>query len=143
MPKGQEVLVIKTQSSFPVFIVQHLRDAKIYYTTHFGFNIAFENDWYLHLVSETGIQIGFMMPNLPAQPTIFHHSYAGEGVIFSLEVDDVDIAFSQAKERHLDIVLDLRSEDWGQKHFSVRDPNGIYLDVVQAIEPTQEYKANY
>jgi len=67
----------------------------------------------------------------------------GNGIIFSLEVDDADIAYSEAKKHSLDVVLELRSEDWGQYHFCIKDPNGIYLDIVQAIEPTEEYQQGY
>lgn len=135
--------MIQVNSSFPVFIVNSLNAAKAFYSSHFGFGIAFENEWYLHLISESGIQIGFLLPNQPTQPDIFHQLYGGNGVIFSLEVEDADSAFAEAKEKSLDIVLELCSEVWGQRHFCVKDPNGIYLDIVQAIEPTEEYQQGY
>jgi len=135
--------MIKLNSSFPVFIIENLLTAKAYYLENFSFNIVFENEWYLHLVSESGIQIGFMLPNQSSQPKMFHPPYSGSGVIFSVEVDDADVAYIKAKENNLDVVLEIRSEDWGQRHFSVKDPNGIYLDIVQAIEPTDEYQDDY
>jgi len=135
--------MINPTSSFPVFVVNHLGHAKEFYTGYFSFNIAFENEWYLHLVSASGVQIGFMLPNQPNQPEIFHGFFSGEGVIFSIEVDNVDEAYAHAQNRNLNIVLTLRSEDWGQRHFSVEDPNGVYVDVVQAIEPTGEYQGDY
>ena len=135
--------MIRPNSSFPVYIVSSLESAKAFYTSNFGFGVAFENEWYLHLVSETGVQIGFLLPDQPTQPDIFHHLYGGNGVIFSLEVDDADSAFAEAKQKSLDIVLKLRSEEWGQRHFCVKDPNGIYLDIVQSIEPTEEYQQGY
>jgi len=61
--------------------------------------VAFENEWYLHLVSDSGIQVGFMLPEQPTQPKIFHSSYRGSGVIFSVEVNDADLAYSEAKKR--------------------------------------------
>jgi len=60
-----------------------------------------------------------------------------------LEVEDVDTAFAEAKSESLNIVLELRSEDWGQRHFCVQDPNGIYVDIVQSFEPTAEYERDY
>ena len=135
--------MIKPNSSFPVFIVTNLDEARAFYLNYFGFSVAFENDWYLHLVSESGIQIGFMLPDQPTQPDIFQKKYNGSGVIFSLEVYDVDSAYAQARGESLNIVLELRSEDWGQRHFCVRDPNGICLDIVQAIDPTEEYQQGY
>ena len=135
--------MIKLNNSFPVFIVKSIISAKSFYTENFDFQVVFENEWYLHLVTASGVQVGFMLPDQPKQPKIFHESHNGSGVIFSVEVDDADIAYTKAKERNLDIALDLRSEDWGQRHFSVKDPNGVYLDIVQAIEPTEEYQSGY
>ena len=135
--------MIKPSSSFPVFIVPDINSAKGFYVENLDFNTVFENDWYLHLVSGSGIQIGFMLPDQPTQPDIFYKACDGEGVIFSLEVADADLAYSEAKAKSLDIVLELRAEEWGQYHFCIKDPNGIYLDIIQAIEATQEYQEGY
>ena len=139
----KEVIVIKSNSAFPVLIVKNIKIAKIFYENNFGFNVVFQNEWYLHLVSESGIQLAFMLPNQPSQPDIFQKKYNGSGLTFSLEVDDADQAFAYAMDKSLNIALSLRSEDWGQRHFAVEDPNGVYIDVVQAIEPTEEYKPGY
>ena len=135
--------MITPASSFPVFTVNNLEAAKAFYQAHFGFGIAFENEWYLHLVSDAGIQVGFMLPAQPTQPEFFHPAYDGRGVIFSLEVEDVDAAYAEARRQALNVVLTLRSEDWGQRHFCLEDPNGIHLDIVQAIAPSAEYHEGY
>lgn len=135
--------MIEPKSSFPVFIVKNLVTAQSFYTEYLGFDVAFSNDWYLHLVSRAGIQIGFMLPEQPTQPLIFHKPYEGKGAIFSLEVDDADAAFAMAKSKSLNIALELRSEDWGQRHFCIEDPNGLHLDIVQSIEVTEEYLDSY
>ena len=135
--------MISTLSSFSVFTVKDLAAAKSFYTGHLGFNVAFENDWYLHLMTDSGVQVGFLLPDQPTQPPIFQVPYSGEGVIFSLEVEDADTAYSEALQRSLDVVLELRSEDWGQRHFALRDPNGVYIDIVQSFEPTEEYAEGY
>ena len=77
--------MIRPNSSFPVFIVGNLVDAKTFYTTHFTFEVAFENEWYLHLVSVSGIQVGFLLPDQPTQPDIFKQASDGTGVIFSFD----------------------------------------------------------
>ena len=135
--------MIKPNSSFLVLIVKDLDKAKLFYLNNFGFNVAFQNEWYLHMVSESGIQVAFMLPNQPTQPQIFKKQYDGNGFILSFEVDDADQAYSHAKNNSLNISLDLKSEEWGQRHFVVKDPNGVYVDVVQATEPTEEYISGY
>lgn len=135
--------MIEIKSSFPVFIVKDLNVAKSFYTENFGFDVVFSGDWYIHLVSNSGVQVGFLLPDQPTQPPIFQKSCLGESVIFSLEVEDADAAYTIAKSQSLNIVLELRSEDWGQRHFCIQDPNGIYLDIVQSFEPTEEYQSDY
>ena len=135
--------MINPNNSFPVFIVENINEAKTFYTNHFSFGVVFENEWYIHLVSDSGVQIGFLLPNQPTQPEIFQKPYNGIGAIFSLEVDNVESAYSEATKKSLNIVLELRSEDWGQHHFCIEDPNGIHLDIVKAIEPAEEYQKGY
>ena len=135
--------MIHPNSSFSVLIVNDLDQAKTFYVSNFAFTVAFYNEWYLHLVSETGIQIAFMLPDQPTQPEIFRKQHDGNGYILSFEVEDADQAYAHAKSKSLDIALDLRSEEWGQRHFSIKDPNGVYIDVVQSTEPTEEYKSGY
>jgi uncharacterized glyoxalase superfamily protein PhnB len=135
--------MIEPKNSFPVFTVKNLDAAKSFYAENFCFDVVFSGDWYIHLVSKSGVQIGFLLPDQPTQPPIFQKPYSGEGVIFSLEVDDADAAFAIAQSKSLNIVLPLRSEDWGQRHFCIRDPNGVYIDIVQSFEPTEEYRENY
>ena len=135
--------MIEPKSSFPVFIVKDINAAKSFYAENLGFKVVFSGDWYIHLVSMSGVQVGFLLPDQPTQPSIFHKPYSGEGTIFSLEVEDADAAYAVAKSKSLKIVLDLRSEDWGQRHFCIQDPNGVYLDIVQTFEPTEEYRSDY
>ncbi|TVP57274.1 MAG: glyoxalase [Halomonadaceae bacterium] len=135
--------MIEPKSAFPVFTVKDLAAAKSFYTEHLGFELVFSGDWYIHLVSKSGVQVGFLLPDQPTQPAIFQKPYPGEGVIFSLEVADADAAYTAAKSQSLNIVLELRSEDWGQRHFCIQDPNGVYLDIVQSFEPTEEYQRDY
>ena len=135
--------MIEPKSAFPVFIVKDLDAAKSFYTENLGFDVVFSGDWYIHLHSKAGVQVGFLLPDQPTQPAIFQKPYFGEGAIFSLEVEDADSAFALAKSKSLKVALELRSEDWGQRHFALQDPNGIYLDIVQSFEPTEEYRSDY
>ncbi|WP_425465240.1 hypothetical protein [Nonomuraea diastatica] len=39
--------------------------------------------------------------------------------------------------------LELRSEDFGQRHFIVADPNGVLIDVITPIAPSAAYAGQY
>ena len=41
------------------------------------------------------------------------------------------------------VVLSLRDEDFGQRHFILRDPAGNLVDVIQSIPASEEYAQSY
>jgi len=135
--------MIKPLSSFPVYVVSDIESAKYFYVEYLGFTLVFSGDWYIHLVSESGVQIGFLLPDQATQPQMFRKAFDGSGALFSIEVEDSETAYSYAVQNDLNIPLELRSEDWGQKHFVIADPNGLMIDVVESFEPTDEYKSDY
>lgn len=51
--------------------------------------------------------------------------------MISVRVDDIDDAYSQARERGYEIVHPLTTEEWGVTRFFVRAPDGNVLNVVQ------------
>ena len=54
-------------------------------------------------------------------------------VVLTIQVDDVDEAYKRARCRGAEIPLELRDEDYGQRHFLVIDPNGLVLNVMATI----------
>ena len=51
--------------------------------------------------------------------------------VISVRVDDIDAAYTQARERGYEIVHPLTTEEWGVTRFFVRAPDGNILNVVQ------------
>ena len=43
----------------------------------------------------------------------------------------------------LPILLAIRDEDFGQRHFITADPNGVLIDVIKPIPPSADYAALY
>ena len=69
----------------------------------------------------------------------FDHMTALEADLYVTLVDNVDAIHERAQARDVDIVLSLRDEEFGQRHFMVRDPNGILVDVVKTIPPSSGF----
>jgi catechol 2,3-dioxygenase-like lactoylglutathione lyase family enzyme len=55
---------------------------------------------------------------------------APEDSAISVNVDDVDAAYAEARQRGYEIVHPLTEEAWGPRRFFVRDPNGVVVNVV-------------
>ena len=65
------------------------------------------------------------------------------GLIYDIEVEDVDAEFTRAKNADLPILLELRDEPFGQRHFITQDPNGVLIDIIKPISPSAEFLAQY
>ncbi len=146
-----EILLFYTKPYFfmkinrlvPVVSTEKLSDSKDFYTKYLQFQILFENDWYALLESQDkSLQIAFVMPNHESQPSIFQSRFEGNGIFYTLEVDNVDQEFDRLKITGMEISLSVRDEPWGERHFAIKDPNGIVINISQLIPPTGEYAQN-
>ena len=61
-----------------------------------------------------------------------------KGIILNFEVDDVDKVYNSIKDK-VNIVYDIKDEDFGQRHFIVEGPNEILIDVIHPIPPSEEF----
>ena len=137
------------KSLFPVVVTPKLTQARDFYVHFLGFRVVFEAEWYvqLHLdrAGESPLELAFMLADLEDQIEPVRAAFSGEGVILTLDFDDVDAVHEDLVENDAigDIVLSIRDEPWGQRHFMFRDPAGLLVDAVQLIAPSPEYAASY
>ena len=138
------------KSLFPVIVTSRLAEARDFYIEHFDFRVVFEADWYVQLHGLRGegvppMELAFMLPNVESQPALLHAAFSGAGVVLSIDVDDVDAVHTKLNVAGAlkEIVVALRDEPWGQRHFLFKDPAGTFLDVFQMIPPTSEYAPAY
>ena len=130
------------KSLFPVFVTENLVRAKKFYVEHLGFKIVFGVEWYVQLhserVDEAPLELAFMLPNLEDQHPSVRPGFSGDGVILTLDFEDVDAIYEEliAREAIQEFVIDIKDEPWGQRHFMFRDPVGILVDAVQTIAPS-------
>ncbi len=127
--------MIEFSTLFPVLVVNDLASLERFYTSLFGFEaVFFEPGFYLHLKHPAnGSELGFLAPGHPSQPAFLHPLAGPEGMVLSFEVGDANRAFEQVSGADHEIVMPLRDEPWGQRHFMLRDPAGIVLDIVQHL----------
>jgi catechol 2,3-dioxygenase-like lactoylglutathione lyase family enzyme len=135
---------MRFNSFYPVIMTHDVAGSKTFYTGHFGFNVTFETDWYVSLKAsqEPPFELALLNPDHPTIPEGFRHSLSG-GLILNFEVDDVDTEYERLRSAGLPIHLELRSEDFGQRHFITADPNGVLIDVIKVIPPSSDYATQY
>ncbi|HMJ14138.1 MAG TPA: VOC family protein [Polyangiaceae bacterium] len=127
------------RSLFPDICTHDVKACVDFYAALFGFRPVFQADWYAQLVApeNPSLQIAFVEQGHGSVPE--GHGLAPRGVLVTLEVDDVDALHARALELGHAITYALKSEVWGQRHFMLLDPNGLLVDVVQLIPPSQEF----
>ena len=119
-------------------ITEKLQETKKFYTEVLNFGVSFENDFYLLLHTPNhSVEISFLQPDHPSQKPIFQSPFNGKGIYLTIEVEDVDEIYKQLKDKGTPIEIDIRDEEWGDRHFAIKDPNGIGIDVETYTKPEQ------
>jgi catechol 2,3-dioxygenase-like lactoylglutathione lyase family enzyme len=91
--------MIEIDAMFPVMVTAKLDAVKVFYESVFGFNTVFYDDsFYLHLVSPSGIQLGFLLPEHGSQPDFLRPLMSPDGYVISLEVKDATRAYAEAQK---------------------------------------------
>ncbi|MGW6913481.1 VOC family protein [Kitasatospora sp. NPDC054939] len=129
---------------YPVLGTARLAESHDFYTRLFGFETTFEADWYVSLrrPGTPSYELALLDHTHPTVPAAYRVPV--RGLLLNFEVEDVDAEWERLVVRAgLKPELELRSEDFGQRHFIVADPNGILIDVITPIEPSAEYADQY
>ena len=119
-------------------ITKQLIETKAFYTQILGFGVTFENDFYLLLHTPNHeVVISFLLPEHPSQQPLFHKPFQGQGMYLTIEVDDVDKIYIDIINKGVQVKIDIRNEPWGDRHFTIEDPNGIGIDIIK-YSPSEE-----
>jgi catechol 2,3-dioxygenase-like lactoylglutathione lyase family enzyme len=118
-------------------VTESVQASKRFYQRMFDAELIFEGEdgWIVLLRLGEG-ELGFMKPGLASQAPIFRPAFEGRGIWIAIDVDDAAAEYRRLRALDAPIELPLRDEPWGDRHFVVRDPNGIGVDVVQRIATT-------
>ena len=130
--------------AYAVYITDHLTESRDFYTKWLDFKIVFEATWFVYMQSRGGRPVTFALidVNHPSTPPAYG-TFNKRGSFLTLQVDDAAAVYEQLKRRHAPISYPLKQEEWGQLRFGLTDPNGLYIDVVQQVEPAAGYWEKY
>ncbi len=132
---------MRTTSLYPVLATRDVAATADFYRTHFGFETAFDSDWYVSLTLDRW-ELAILDAGHPTVPEAYRNRVA-TGVLVNIEVDDVDDVYRRLIDAGLTPVLPLRSEDFGQRHAIFAGPDGVLVDVIMPIPPSAEYAVQF
>ena len=134
---------MRSTSSYPVLMVDDVAATAAFYVRHFRFKPLFASDWYVHLQSaeDATVNLALLDGSHETIPAVGRGRACG--IILNFEVEDVDAEFARAEADGLPVLLALRDEAFGQRHFITADPNGVLIDVITPIPATGAYVGQY
>ena len=130
---------MKTTSYYPVIMTGDVAGTVSFYVEHFRFKPVFESDWYVHLTSKEDRRVNLAVLDGDHATIPEAGRGRGSGLLINFEVKDVDAEYERARAAGLPILLALRDEAFGQRHFITADPNGVLIDIITPIPPTGEF----
>jgi len=134
---------MKATSFYPVIMTGDVAGTARFYIEHFRFRPAFENEWYVHLTSteDETLNLAILAGDHKTIPAEGRGRVSG--LLLNFEVEDVDAEHARLSAAGLPILLSLRDEAFGQRHFITSDPNGVLIDIIKPIPPTGEFAEQY
>ncbi|MEQ8901357.1 MAG: VOC family protein [Roseovarius sp.] len=134
---------MKLTQYYPVLMVEDVAEISTFYQTHFGFRSLFDSDWYVHLQSsdDENVNLAILQGDHETIPEVARGR--ASGVLLNFEVEDVDAIYENLKAKDLPMLLALRDEPFGQRHFITRDPSGVLIDVIKPVPPSEEFLAQF
>lgn len=135
---------MKSTSYYPVLMTDRVAETTRFYETHFRFTRLFDSDWYVHLQSseDPAVNLAILDGTHNTIPASARGGRAS-GVLLNFEVADVDAEYERAIAQGLTVLLALRDEAFGQRHFIVQGPDGVLIDVIKPIPPSDEFLRQY
>jgi len=134
---------MKVTSYYPVLMTSDVAGTAAFYQRHFGFVALFAADWYVHLQLPDDGAVNLAVLDGAHETVPLPARGKASGVILNFEVEDVDAIHAAAVEAGLPILTPLRDEAFGQRHFITADPNGVLIDIIKPIPPSEEFASLY
>jgi uncharacterized glyoxalase superfamily protein PhnB len=135
---------MKSTQYYPVLMTDRVAATAQFYEDHFRFSRQFDSDWYIHLqsVEDPSVNLAVLDRSHTTIPAPARGRQV-DGLLLNFEVADVDAEYARALSHGLNVLLPIRDEDFGQRHFILQDPNGVMIDVIQPIPPSAAFLRQY
>jgi uncharacterized glyoxalase superfamily protein PhnB len=108
---------------------------------HFAFREDMAADGFASLTrDDAGMNVIFLRRGLATLPADQRDDHAG-GLILAFVVDDLEGELARLRHEGVAITMPLTAEDWGERAFQVRDPNGVIVQLVDWNGPRADERS--
>jgi uncharacterized glyoxalase superfamily protein PhnB len=127
---------VKITSSAVSLNVDDVPASSAFLVEHFGFREEMAADGFVSLSREdAGMNVVFLRRGLETLPADQRYDHVS-GIILAFVVDDLEGELARLQAEGVAIAMPLTAEEWGERAFQVRDPNGVIVELVDWNAPT-------
>ena len=126
---------MKVLSSAVTLNVDDVAASSAFLTEHFGFSEQMAADGFASLSRpDSGMNVVYLRRGLASLPADQRDIHA-QGLILAFDVDDLEGELARLESEGVAITMPLTAEEWGERAFQVRDPNGVIVQLVDWNAP--------
>ena len=126
---------MKINASAVSLNVEDVAASSAFLTAHFGFQEQMAADGFASLAREdAGLSVVFLRRGLSTLPADQREDHA-QGLILAFSVDDLEGELTRLQNEGVTITMPLTAEEWGERAFQVRDPNGVIVQLLDWNAP--------
>ena len=135
---------MQLQDFYPIVVTEHVAKCRDFYRRWFALGVVFEASWFVLLGAAAGgrASLAFMHPSHPSAPP-GPEPFSGQGMCLEFQVADARAEYERLVRDGAPVALPLRDEPFGQRRFGLFDPAGVWIDVVEQIEPAPGWWDRY
>jgi uncharacterized glyoxalase superfamily protein PhnB len=121
---------MKILSSAVSLNVEDVPAASAFLQGHFGFTEQLAAEGFASLSRpDSGMNVIFLRQGLTTLPADQRDVHAA-GLILAFDVEDLEGELARLQGEGVPITMPLTTEEWGERAFQVRDPNGVIVQLV-------------
>jgi uncharacterized glyoxalase superfamily protein PhnB len=121
---------VQITSSAVSLTVDDAAASSAFLVRHFGFREVMSADGFASLArDDAGMNVIFLRRGLATLPADQRDTHAA-GLILAFVVDDLEGELRRLTGEGVAITMPLTEEEWGERAFQVRDPNGVVVQLV-------------
>lgn len=122
---------------YPIVTTLEPGDCRDFYVKALDARVLFDRPWFVHLAIEKW-ELGFLQPDPPIPLPVFQHATPSRGLCLALEVEDVAGLYEKLRARGIETLGVPQRSSTGETTFSVMDPAGVIINVVEIKPDTSE-----
>jgi uncharacterized glyoxalase superfamily protein PhnB len=121
---------VRITSSAVSLNVDDVEASSSFLVEHFGFRQVMAAAGFASLTRpDAGMNVVFLRRGLPTLPADQRDDHA-TGLILAFVVEDLEGELARIQDEGVTVTMPLTEEEWGERAFQVRDPNGVIVQLV-------------